>query len=70
MAKLDFACHGYASYFCMSIMDRYWQPGMSEEDVAKLMSKCFRELETRFIARLGKFTVKIVDKKGVREISL
>ncbi|KAJ3385447.1 Proteasome subunit beta type-4 [Entophlyctis sp. JEL0112] len=68
--KLDFAAHGYASYFCMSTMDRYWQPGLSLEEAKELLRKCLAELKVRFIGNLPDFTVKVVDKDGIREIVL
>ncbi|KAJ3387490.1 Proteasome subunit beta type-4 [Entophlyctis sp. JEL0112] len=68
--KLDFAAHGYASYFCMSTMDRYWQPGLSLDEAKELLRKCLAELKVRFIGNLPDFTVKVVDKDGIREITI
>ncbi|KAI8905488.1 nucleophile aminohydrolase, partial [Gorgonomyces haynaldii] len=68
MVKLPFASHGYASYFIMSTMDRYWKPNMSLEEVLKLVEKCRDELRTRFIANLPEFVIKIVDKDGIRQL--
>lgn len=70
MCKLPFAAHGYASYFCMSTMDRYWEPDMSEEQVLLLLKKCLAELKVRFVANLHQWTVKIVDKNGIRLITI
>ncbi|KND00402.1 proteasome core particle subunit beta 4 [Spizellomyces punctatus DAOM BR117] len=70
MVKMNFAAHGYASYFCMSTMDRYWKEDLSVEEAISLLKKCIAELKTRFIAQLPEFMVKVVDKNGVREIQL
>ncbi|KAJ3411542.1 Proteasome subunit beta type-4 [Chytridiales sp. JEL 0842] len=68
--KLNFAAHGYASYFCMSTMDRYWHPTMTVEEAVSLLKKCLEELKVRFIGNLPGFIVKVVDTNGIREISL
>lgn len=70
MTKLDFAAHGYASYFCMSTMDRYWRPDLNVEEGIALIKKCVQELRTRMIVNLPEFTVKVADKDGIREIAL
>jgi 20S proteasome subunit beta 4 len=70
LTRLDFAAHGYASYFCMSTMDRYWKKDLNLEEVLSLLRKCLAELRVRFIANLPDFTVKVIDKDGVRDISL
>ncbi|KAI8827240.1 nucleophile aminohydrolase [Fimicolochytrium jonesii] len=68
--KLPFAAHGYASYFCMSTMDRYWKADLTLEEAKALLRKCIEELKVRFIANMPEFTVKVVDKEGIREIQL
>jgi 20S proteasome subunit beta 4 len=70
MCKLDFAAHGYASYFCMSTMDRYWKEGMTFEEVKALMQKCLDELKVRFLANLPVFTFKLITKDGIKTITL
>jgi 20S proteasome subunit beta 4 len=70
MQQLPFAAHGYAAYFCMSTMDRYYEPDMTLDQVLKLLKKCLTELQVRFVANLPAWTIKLVDKDGVREISL
>ncbi|KAJ3184600.1 Proteasome subunit beta type-4 [Geranomyces variabilis] len=70
MVKMPFAAQGYASYFCMSTMDRYWKPDMTLEEAKALMQKCIDELKIRFIASLPQFTIKIVDKDGIRDVQL
>jgi 20S proteasome subunit beta 4 len=68
--KLNFAAHGYASYFCMSTMDRYWRPDLTVEEAISLLKKCIEELKVRFIGNLPEFIVKVVDKNGIREVKL
>ncbi|KAI9209363.1 nucleophile aminohydrolase [Polychytrium aggregatum] len=64
--KMDFAAHGYASYFCMSTMDRYWRPDLTLEEAKELLKKCIGELKVRFIGNFPEFNVKVVDRNGIR----
>ncbi|EGF78575.1 hypothetical protein BATDEDRAFT_30482 [Batrachochytrium dendrobatidis JAM81] len=70
MSKLKFAAHGYASYFCLSTMDRYWHENITQEEAIALLKKCLAELRVRFIGNLPDFFVKIVDKNGIKEVKL
>lgn len=70
MQKMNFAAHGYASYFCMSIMDRYWHDALSMEEAISLLKKCVAELRVRFIGNFPQFIVKVVDCDGVRVVDV
>ena len=70
MVPLKFAAHGHASYFCMSLLDRYWQPGMDVAQVKQVMRKCLAALKTRYIANLPTFNINLVTKEGIKEIEL
>ncbi|KAJ3305019.1 Proteasome subunit beta type-4 [Kappamyces sp. JEL0829] len=70
MCQLNFAAHGYASYFCMSTMDRYWKPDMTLPEAKALLQKCLDELKVRFLANLPEFTIKVVTKDGIEKITL
>lgn len=50
--KSPFACHGYASYFCMSTLDRYHEPSQGWEKGIETLKKCISELQIRFIINL------------------
>jgi 20S proteasome subunit beta 4 len=69
MHQLKMAAHGYASYFALSIMDRYWHEDMSVDEAVGLMHRCIDELKTRFILNLTEFKLKIVDKDGIRDLN-
>jgi len=66
MQKLNKAAHGYGAYFTLGLMDRHWKPDITEEEGLALIRKCIKEMETRFIVNLTKFSIKIVNKDGVR----
>lgn len=70
MHEMKMAAHGYAAYFGLSIMDRYYVPDMSLEEGKELLRKCIKELEVRFIVNLKDYMVKVVDKDGIRIIDL
>jgi len=66
MQQVPYACHGYAGYFCTSTIDRYYKPGLTQEEGLDILRKCVHEINTRFLANTPNFTLKIVDKDGVR----
>jgi 20S proteasome subunit beta 4 len=70
MTKAPYAAHGYAQFFCLGLMDRYYTPNMSVEEAKDLLRKCFHELKTRFIVNLPRYMIKVIDKDGIREIEL
>ncbi|CAG8558387.1 3449_t:CDS:2 [Paraglomus occultum] len=63
-----YGAHGYAAHFLFSIFDRYHRPDLSFEEGKALMKRCINELQKRFLINLPNFTVKVVDKDGIREI--
>lgn len=68
--KVPFGVQGYSSYFCNSIMDRYWKPNLTLEEAKGLLKKCIQEMETRFVGNFQTYTVKLVDKRGITSITL
>lgn len=70
MAKVNKAAHSYAGNFVHGILDKYWKKGLSEKEGRAVIKKCIAEIQTRFVlGRLDSFTIKIVDKNGVRTIA-
>ncbi len=70
MAKVNFSAHGYASNFVLSIFDRDWRANMTLDEGLDVLRKCIHELHTRFLISQPHFVVKIVDKDGVRQVTL
>ena len=66
--KMNFAAHGYASYFIFSTMDCHWRPNMNLEQALGLVRKCIQELKTRFLVNQPSWKIKIADANGTREI--
>jgi len=68
MHKVPFASHGYAAYFVYSILDKHYRPDLNLEDGIKLIKLCIAEIQTRFLLQQPNFTVKVLDKNGIRHI--
>lgn len=66
MSKMDFACAGYAGYFLYSLFDKYYKKDLNLEEGLKLLEMCTNELKTRLALNSVDWTIKIVDKNGVR----
>ncbi|XP_067003302.1 proteasome subunit beta type-2 [Anabrus simplex] len=66
MHEMRFTSHGYGGMFSLSIMDRYYKRDMTVEEGYELLKKCVREIKKRFVVNLPNFTVKLVDKDGVK----
>jgi len=66
--SLNKAAHGYGAYFALSIMDRYWKPDLTEKEGMEVIQKCIQEMKTRFIMNMDQFSIKIVDKNGIRTL--
>mmetsp|Transcript_32702 Transcript_32702/g.104249 ORF Transcript_32702/g.104249 Transcript_32702/m.104249 type:complete len:206 (-) Transcript_32702:301-918(-) len=68
--KVNFGCHGYASNFILSIFDKEWHPDLTVDQAKDLVQKCIDELQKRFLINLPAFTVKVLDKDGIRNLPL
>jgi len=68
LSKVNYGCQGYASNFCLSIMDRDWKEGMNEEEAVAIVDKCIKELGVRFLMAQPNFIIKVIDKDGVRTL--
>jgi len=66
--KQNYGAQGYASNFCLSIMDRDWTEGLTEGQAVTLVEKCMKELEMRFLINQKNFIIKVIDKEGVRTL--
>lgn len=66
MQKLDKGAHGYAGFFCNSLLDAHWKKGMTEAEGLHLMDLCIAELAKRFMINMPNFLIKVVDRNGSR----
>mmetsp|Transcript_14750 Transcript_14750/g.31782 ORF Transcript_14750/g.31782 Transcript_14750/m.31782 type:complete len:202 (+) Transcript_14750:141-746(+) len=66
LQKVNYGCQGYASSFCLSIMDRDWKEGLTEDEAVAIVEHCMQELHTRFLIAQPNFIIKVIDKDGVK----
>lgn len=66
MQKLPFACHGYAGHFLLGLLDRVYKPDLTEAEALEVIQQCIRQLQTRLVLSQNKFTIKVVDRNGIR----
>jgi 20S proteasome subunit beta 4 len=66
LQKVNYGSQGYASNFCLSIMDKEYRDDLNEADAVKIVEQCIHELHTRFLISQKNFIIKVVDKDGVR----
>jgi len=67
-AKVPYAAHGYAQYYCLSILDKHHHPDISFDQGMKILRMCTDELQRRLPIDFKGMTVKVVKKDGVQEI--
>mmetsp|Transcript_20837 Transcript_20837/g.32510 ORF Transcript_20837/g.32510 Transcript_20837/m.32510 type:complete len:212 (-) Transcript_20837:18-653(-) len=65
ISQVPYCSHGYGATFAMAILDRFYQPQMTQAECAELLKKCIREVQKRIIVQNSQFDVKIVSKEGV-----
>lgn len=68
LARLPFAAEGYAQYFVLSTLDRYWKKNMTLEQGLDVVRKCLNEVQRRLVISQPHFCIKVVTKDGVRII--
>ena len=66
LQKVPYGAQGYASMFCLGIMDREYREGLDQAAALKIIEQCIHEMHTRFLVSQPNFVIKVVDKDGVR----
>ena len=63
--RIEYGCHGIASNFALSILDRGYRPDMTREEAVALVRDCFDQLRTRFVINSPNHPrIKCVDCNG------
>ncbi|KAF8428168.1 nucleophile aminohydrolase [Tirmania nivea] len=65
-AKLPYAAHGYAQYYCLSILDKHHHPNIDLEQGRKILRMCIEELVRRMPADFKGVNVKVITKAGIQ----
>ncbi|MCJ1287184.1 Proteasome subunit beta type-4 [Xylographa opegraphella] len=68
LAPVPYAAHGYAQYYCLSILDKHHHPDIDYEQGMKILRMCTDELKRRLPIDFKGMLVKVIDKTGIREI--
>ncbi|KAI9046458.1 hypothetical protein LZ554_009207 [Drepanopeziza brunnea f. sp. 'monogermtubi'] len=68
LAPLPYAAHGYAQYYCLSILDKHHHPDIGYDEGIKILRLCTDELKRRLPIDFKGMMVKVVTKDGVREV--
>lgn len=66
--ELPYGAHGYAAFYCTSLLDKHYRPDMNLEEGLDLLRRSLKELETRMPIDFKGVYVKVVDQNGIREI--
>ena len=66
-APLPYAAHGYAQYYCLSILDKHHHPDINFEQGMKILKMCSDELKRRLPIDFKGLLIKVVSKDGIRE---
>ncbi|KAG7107574.1 proteasome subunit beta type-4 like protein [Verticillium longisporum] len=68
MAPVPYAAHGYAQYYCLSILDKHHHPDITLGQGIKILNMCTDELKRRMPIDFKGMLVKAVTKDGVIDI--
>ena len=66
--EVPYACHGYAQYYCLSLLDKHHHPGIGLEEGMKLLRMCADELRRRLPIDYKGLEVKVVRASGVERV--
>lgn len=68
LQQVKYGCQGVATNFCLSIMDRAYRVGLTEEQALTIIKKCIKETQKRFLPSQPNFIIKCIDANGVRTL--
>ncbi|KAJ5105482.1 proteasome subunit beta type-4 [Penicillium alfredii] len=68
LAPVPYAAHGYAQFYCLSILDKHHNPNISLDEGIKLLGMCTDELKRRLPIDYKGVLVKVVTKEGVKVV--
>ncbi|KAL9104076.1 MAG: hypothetical protein Q9163_000928 [Psora crenata] len=68
LAPVPYAAHGYAQYYCLSILDKHHHPDINFDQGMKILRMCTDELKRRLPIDFKGMLVKVIDENGIREV--
>lgn len=69
LVPLEFAAEGYAQYFVLSTLDRYWKKNLTLDQGIEVIKKCIAEIQKRLVISNPRFAIKVVTKDGITVIN-
>lgn len=69
LAPLPYAAHGYAQYYCLSILDKHHHPDIDYEQGIKILRMCTDELKRRLPIDFKGMLVKVITKDGIKDVA-
>eukprot|EP01062_Namystynia_karyoxenos_P016030 TRINITY_DN15845_c0_g1_i1.p1 TRINITY_DN15845_c0_g1~~TRINITY_DN15845_c0_g1_i1.p1 ORF type:complete len:232 (+),score=102.99 TRINITY_DN15845_c0_g1_i1:85-696(+) len=70
LQKVNYGVQGYGGTFVTALLDRKYKPDMSEAEGLELLKDCIGTVVKRLFVDSGVWSVKIVDKNGVRKVTV
>ncbi|KAL2151921.1 hypothetical protein VTH82DRAFT_5105 [Thermothelomyces myriococcoides] len=67
LAPVPYAAHGYAQYYCLSLLDKHHHPDIDLDRGLELLKLCAEELKRRLPIDFKGLIVKAVTKDGIEE---
>ncbi|KAF6526884.1 hypothetical protein HZS61_009928 [Fusarium oxysporum f. sp. conglutinans] len=67
LADVPYAAHGYAQYYCLSILDKHHHPDITLHQGIKILTMCTDELKRRLPIDFKGMVVKAVKADGIRQ---
>ncbi|KAG6039575.1 putative proteasome subunit beta type-4 [Claviceps sp. Clav32 group G5] len=68
LADVPYAAHGYAQYYCLSILDKHHHPDITLGQGIKLLTLCVDELKRRLPIDFKGMVVKAIKADGIIDI--
>ncbi|KAG5919706.1 putative proteasome subunit beta type-4 [Claviceps capensis] len=68
LADVPYAAHGYAQYYCLSILDKHHHPDITLGQGMKLLTLCVDELKRRLPIDFKGMVVKAIKADGIIDI--
>ncbi|CAG5174901.1 uncharacterized protein ALTATR162_LOCUS10855 [Alternaria atra] len=68
LAPLPYAAHGYAQYYCLSLLDKHHHPDIDYEQGMKILRMCTEELKRRLPIDFKGVLVKVITKDGIKDV--
>jgi 20S proteasome subunit beta 4 len=68
LAPVPYAAHGYAQYYCLSILDKHHQPDIDFEEGKRILRLCTDELKRRLPIDFKGMLVKVITKDGIADV--